>query len=638
MSRRQLTIGVLGHVDHGKTALVKALTGTDTDRLEEEKRRGLSIVLGFAYLEQPSGMIDLIDVPGHESFIRTMIAGATGFDGVLLVVSAEEGIKPQTAEHFDIARLLGIRRGLIAVTKRDLVDDKRLQEVTGEIRAFVRGTFLEGAPVHPVSALDGSGLSGLQEALNRMITEPQERPIGYFFSLPLDRVFTMGGFGTVATGTLRKGRLSPGDEVEIMPAGIRAGVREVQVHKARVDSAVAGQRVAVNLRGVKRDQVAAGDVLITPGSVRPATGIYARLQILEDVPRLPKRNEAVRLLFGTTEVIAKLRLLDRDALEPGTDALVQIRCRQPVIAGTGERFILRTCSPVTTIGGGEFLDTSASLATLPRAAAAAHLERLEKADLAGRVQEYVRLAGTRGVTLSSLLERTSATRSGLLALLESAGIPVIEDNIAIGRSALEELSALAMQGLADHHRDEPSQPGMRLENFRLSLQQETGPVIIEYLIKHLGDAGSIRMEGSTIRLADFSQEDGISDTERELIHSIEKIFREGQAAPPELAEVIGRDRDKKRAYEYLKDAGRLIPLRDTSSRRLYVFHRDTLEEIQDKLIREFPPPKPFTVAEVRSLVHSTRKYVVPLLEYLDRSRFTVRRGDLRTVLIRENNK
>ena len=268
MTDRQLTLGVLGHVDHGKTTLVKAITGTDTDRLEEEKRRGLSIVLGFAFLECDDGIIDFIDAPGHENFIRTMISGATGIDAVLLVIAADEGIKPQTREHFAIARLLGISQGLIVVNKSDLVDDSSLAVIQDEISKAMRGTFLEHAPIHAVSATSGEGIENLKQALAGMIAGKPPRPNADNFYLPMDRVFTVEGVGTVGTGTLRSGSIRCEDEVEVMPSGLKANIREIQVHNQEVAEAVPGQRVAVNLRGVKREQLDRGQVLIRPGSMQ----------------------------------------------------------------------------------------------------------------------------------------------------------------------------------------------------------------------------------------------------------------------------------------------------------------------------------------------------------------------------------
>jgi len=493
----QLTIGVLGHVDHGKTALVKALTGTDTDRLEEEKRRGLSIVLGFAYLESDQGIVDFIDAPGHEDFIRTMISGATGIDAVLLVIAADEGIKPQTLEHFNIAQLLGITQGLIVINKSDLVDSSALAATKNEITEVVRGTFLEDAPMHTVSARIGDGIDDLAQALARTISSKSPKVSSDTFYLPLDRVFTIDGMGTVGTGTLRSGAIRSDDEVEIMPAGITATIREIQVHGRKVDVASPGQRVAVNLRGVKRDQLQRGDVLIRPNSIVETKSLLARFQVLADLPRLPKRNELIRLLFGTTEVLAKMRVVGDDPIEPDTDLLVKFHCRDSVVVSAGERFIARTSSPVFTFGGGEILEHAVT-------------EKTNKTEVVGN-------------------------------------------------------------------------------------------------------------------------DDSIREPDREAVISVERLFKDGGAVTPSLDDVLGDDAEKKHAYQYLKDTGKLIALKDHSGAKFLVFHRDTLDAIKAQLAESYPPPDHFTVSDFRLLTGSTRKFVIPMLEYFDRNRITIRHGDFRSL-------
>jgi selenocysteine-specific elongation factor SelB len=495
----QLTIGVLGHVDHGKTALVKAITGTDTDRLEEEKRRGLSIVLGFAYLEHQQGSIDFIDAPGHEDFIRTMISGATGIDAVMLVIAADEGIKPQTREHFVIAQLLGIKQGLIVINKTDLVDSDVLAATQDEITAAMRGTFLENAPVHTVSAKTGDGIDELTQALAQTIATKPRKVSSDTFYLPLDRVFTIDGMGTVGTGTLRSGIIRSADEVEIMPAATTATIREIQVHGRKVDEASPGQRVAVNLRGVKREQLQRGNVLIRPNSIQETKSLHARFRILNDLPRLPKRNELIRLLFGTTEVLAKMRVAGDDPIEPDTDLLVRFHCRDSVVVNTGEHFIARTSSPAIIFGGGEILEHTA-------------------------------------------IEKT--------------------DNIEVDGNAVS------------HNIDEP---------------------------------------------------------DRDAIDSVEQSFRDGGAMTPSLEDVLGNDPDKQHAYQYLKDAGKLVALKDHSGTKFLVFHCDTIDAIKQQLSGTFPPPSQFTVSDFRQLTGSTRKYVIPMLEYFDRNRITIRHGDVRSL-------
>ena len=353
----QLTLGVIGHVDHGKTALVRALTGIETDRLKEEKERGLSIVLGFSYLQFPHSVIDLIDVPGHEDFIRAMISGATAIDGVLLVVASNEGIMPQTREHFDIAQLLGIDRGLIVLTKTDLVTEEELDAVEKEVGLFVSETFLESAPVIKTSAVKSKGIPELQrecELLEVKSSLPKMNTEGSF--LPIDRVFSMQGFGLVATGTLRLGPLQNGTSVEILPNGGIATIRGLQNHNKYVDKVMPGQRVAVNLRNIKKDELKRGSVIGTPGFLKATKRLDVKVSLLNNLTDDLKNGELVRVLFGATDVVAKVRLIDKPSIEPGSSGLVQLRCQSDVVTHKTERFIIRSLSPIFTIGGGEILD------------------------------------------------------------------------------------------------------------------------------------------------------------------------------------------------------------------------------------------------------------------------------------------
>ena len=582
---QQLTIGVLGHVDHGKTALVKALTGTDTDRLEEEKRRGLSIVLGFAYLEHDQGSIDFIDAPGHEDFIRTMISGATGIDAVLLVIAADDGIKPQTREHFAIAQLLGIKQGLIVVNKSDLVDSSALAVIREEITEAMRGTFLEQAPIHVVSAKTGDGIEALtQDLISTILSKPHKASADTFY-LPLDRVFTIDGIGTVGTGTLRNGVIRCEDEVQVMPSAATATVREIQVHNQKVTQASPGQRVAVNLRGIKREQLQRGNVLIRPDSIQETTCLHARLQVLDDLPRLPKRNELVRLLFGTAEILAKMRVLDSTEIEQGAEVLVQFRCREAIVVSTGEYYIARTSSPAMTFGGGEILDTSEQLLQLPKDALLGHLQKLEHAD---------------------------------------------------AETKIDGLSKQALLRLAEFHAANPTAVGQDLDLFRTACLEFASAENVAYLIRQLGDSGKIDIIDNAVRLSTFNRDDSVDPTDRVAIAAVEQAFRDGGTVTPSLDEVLDDDPARKRAFQTLKEAGKLVAIKDHSGSKFLVFHQDTIDAIRKRLAAAYPPPSHFTVSEFRVLTGSTRKYVIPMLEYLDRNRITIRQGNNRSLSRIEN--
>ncbi|MBI4391738.1 MAG: selenocysteine-specific translation elongation factor, partial [candidate division NC10 bacterium] len=354
---KHIIVGTAGHIDHGKTSLVKALTGIDTDRLKEEKERGISIELGFAHLTLPDGLrLGIVDVPGHERFVKTMLAGVGGIDLVILVIAADEGIMPQTREHLHICRLLQIPRGLVALTKRDLVDADWLELVAEEVRTFLKGTFLEGAPVLPVSATTGEGLDALKAALAALAAEAEPKRVEGIFRLPIDRVFTMKGFGTVITGTLLAGSLKVGDEVVVLPEGLRSRVRRLQVHGETVEQAFAGQRTAVNLPGIEVSAIARGSLLCLPGTLRPSTAMDATLTLLEDAPRPLKNRGRIRFHLGTSELLARAVLLDREELPPGQSAYVHLRLESPGAALPQDRFVIRSYRPAVTVGGGMILD------------------------------------------------------------------------------------------------------------------------------------------------------------------------------------------------------------------------------------------------------------------------------------------
>ena len=354
---KHIVMGTAGHVDHGKTALIKRLTGVDTDRLKEEKERGITIELGFASLSLPDGrVLGVVDVPGHERFVRNMVAGAAGIDLVVMVIAADEGVMPQTREHLQICTLLGIRKGFVALTKIDMVDEEWLTLVREDVREFLRGTFLEDAPVVPVSSLTGAGFPELIETIARVADEVEEAADVGLFRLPVDRVFTMKGFGTVVTGTLTSGRVTTGEEVEIYPAGLRARVRGIQVHNQPVDTAEAGQRTAVNLQGVDRAVIERGYLLAGKGALAVSQRLDCLYRHLAGAARKLKNRALVRLHTGTSEVMARMILLDRDELEPGEEANAQLVLDAPLAVVAGDRFVVRSYSPVTTVGGGVILD------------------------------------------------------------------------------------------------------------------------------------------------------------------------------------------------------------------------------------------------------------------------------------------
>ena len=490
---KHIIVGTAGHIDHGKTALVKALTGIDADRLQEEKRRGITIDLGFAHLQlTPTLRLGFVDVPGHERFVKNMLAGVGGIDLVLFVIAADESIKPQTREHFDICRLLGIPRGVIALTKADLVDGDILALVRTEVEELVAGSFLEGAPVVPVSSVTGAGLEELRQALARVAAEAPEKDASGHFRLPIDRVFTVRGFGTVATGTLVSGAVAREQEVELYPAGRRLRVRGVQVHGATADRAVAGQRTAVNLADIEPAELARGDALSEPGVFRAVTQVDCRLQLLPTAKPL-KHRAPVHFHCGTAEIEAQVRLLEGTApLQPGGAAYVRLVLRDAALLLPGDRFIIRMFSPVATIGGGVVLDVAVGATGK---AARARLDVLASADAADRIALLVRETPF-GMGMAGLVARTGLVEPEIAAAAARAPLIAIPQPQPwyVDRAWFHAARARMVETVREFHRENPLQPGIAKPDLRPA---GAPPFVLDAL---LADAQEIVAEGDTVRL------------------------------------------------------------------------------------------------------------------------------------------
>ena len=624
-----ITVGVLGHVDHGKTSLVRALTGMETDRLREEKERGLSIVPGFAFLESERGVIDFIDVPGHEDFIRMMISGATGIDFLLLAVAANEGIKPQTEEHFNIAGFLGLDKGLVVITKSDLVDDAGCDRVRDEISSFTAGTFMEAAPVIAASVNDARSLNSLRVLLEKQLHNPAARADSGQCYLPLDRVFTMSGFGTVATGTLRYGTLANGQEVEIMPRGNRARIRQLQVHNKVEEIAYPGQRVAVNLRNIDREQVARGDALASPGYLEPTRLLDVELQLLERVRPQPRYGEMARVLFGTCEEPAALRILGERQPKPGSLCVAQLACQRDVAVPVGEHFILRSMSPVTTIGGGRILDNSPAKHRRSDNSAVSRLANLASGDTAEVVDELIRAAGVRGMDMAELSRSMNLAADDLLQGLDKTEVVFAGPQRLLSRSAFDSLCEQALAGIGRFHEANPGRKGQPLTEFRSGLEAGVDEPVFRFLVEHLVDQGLLQTDKSIIRLRDFDPLGALNPQEKKIAEDIASAFAAGGLKPPEPGEVLQGNPQRKRLYRLLADTGELVPVHSRDTNRVLVFHRRSIEGMVTMLEQAYPGSTAFSVADARKLVDTSRKYAIPLLEYLDSRRVTIRIGDKR---------
>ncbi|MGI3776653.1 MAG: selenocysteine-specific translation elongation factor [Janthinobacterium lividum] len=619
MTRRLL--GVIGHVDHGKTALVRALTGIETDRLPEEQRRGISIALGFAHFVEAGATIDLIDMPGHERFVRTMVSGATGIGAVLLVVAANEGIQAQTVEHIEIAALLGLRRTVLAVTKRDLVDADRLAAVTRDSLALARSAGLDVAESLAVSALDGGGIAELRAALARL-PGADARESGYPW-LPVDRAFSIAGHGTVVTGTLRRGTISAGDELVLSPSGESVRVRGLQVHGAKVDTAGIGQRVAVNLRAVSTAETARGVALTRPDALPPAEWLSVRLRAVDSAAAPLRDGARLRFLAGTLEVDASLRLLDRRELAPGDSCLAQLRCAEPVAVPARESFILRSPSPARTLAGGTVLDPEAARL---RRRDPALLERLSRlaADTPERlVAAEVTEAGAAGRPLARLA-RLSGLSPGLAAAAVSPGAGpdvVIARGVAVLRSALDAVAARIPALLAE------APDGVARERLLSALPGASAPVLEEALSR-LAASGVLRLAGGLVAPVRVAFERDRADRDREAADALAERVRKAGLSAPDTRD-FAADPVLRRLADRLVREGVLIRAADRVQKRELLFHRDAVEAARLLLAPLLAEGAGLLVSDAGAALGVSRKFSVPLLEHFDQVGFTRRVADRR---------
>jgi selenocysteine-specific elongation factor len=618
---KNIMIGTAGHIDHGKTALVRALTGIDTDRLKEEKQRGISIDLGFAHLQLSENVrLGLVDVPGHERFIKNMLAGVSGIDLVLFVIASDESIKPQTREHFDICMLLGIRKGIVVLSKADLAQGDLLDLARLEAAEFVRGSFLENAPMVAVSATTGAGLDELRAELAKMATTVPAKDASQYFRLPIDRAFAMRGFGTVVTGTLVSGVVRVDQEVELHPSRKRVRVRGVQVHGVDVQEATAGQRTALNLAGVDVAELVRGMVLAEAGRFQVTRHIDCAFDLLQSAKPL-KHRAPVHFHAGTAEVLAEVRRLQStDPIAPGSREYVRLVLSQPLLLLPGDRFIVRMFSPVITIGGGVVLDIAA-----PRRAPASHrLRILETAPLSERVALLAR-ESPYGIGMPALVARTGMLEGDLRKASSRASLVAIQSPQFWLLDP--EWMASKLEAFNEHlklfHRQNPLLAGASKEELRSRFLADAPPWLLDALLAH---SKTLTVDGETIRLS--SHKVALKDDERQAAARIEEAFRLGGLATPAVQEVLAKSGvDPARARTLLQ-----ILLRDKRLVRIsdeLVLHASTMQSLHDLLTQK--KGMRFGVPEFKDWTGVSRKYAIPLLEYLDRERITRREGDTRVV-------
>ena len=632
---KQVILGTAGHIDHGKTALVKALTGINTDRLKEEKERGITIELGFAYLDLPhGGRIGIVDVPGHERFVKHMVAGAGGIDLVALIVAADEGVMPQTREHLDICTLLGVKRGLVVLTKIDLVDQELKELAIEDIKEFTKGTFLEGAPIIPVSALTGEGLGELIAALEKLVEQIEERPSDGILRLPIDRVFTIKGFGTVVTGTLVSGKLTTGEAVEILPKGLKAKVRGLQVHNEKVKMAVAGQRTAVNLQGVEKSLVERGQVLLQPGTVEPTDIIDVEIVYLPHSPRPLKNGVMLRFHTGTSHQMAKILLLGTNELKPGQSGYAQIRLEGPLVVLPNDRFVLRGSSIIQTIGGGIVLDAHPQRHKRFKGEVITQLEQLKKGDPSFVLSFHIKKGGYRGLEVRKLAGYANippSTLSATLTELSSKQGVVKFDREAervIDGELYSRLRDEMVMTLKRYHAENPLKVGIPKEELKTKLPSEVDAKLFNSLLSDLTEREILVQEKDKVRLSEHQI--SLQGRQRELEGKIEDIIHRSGLTPPsvkELVEQIGASEDEvKEILSLLTAQGRLVKLKDG----IY-FHSDPLKELKEKVVAFLKERGKISTQEFKSLTGASRKYTIPLAEYFDAIKVTIRVGDERVL-------
>ena len=631
---KSVIVGTAGHIDHGKTALVKALTGIDADRLQEEKRRGITIDIGFAHLEFPAPdgevlRLGFVDVPGHERFVRNMLAGIGGIDLVLLVIAADESIKPQTREHFDICRLLSVRRGITVLTKSDLVDAETLDVVRLEVEEFLRGSFLDPShsPIVPVSSLTGSGMEDLKRALVRVATEVPARDSKAIARLPIDRVFTMKGFGTVVTGTLVSGTIHKEDELAVFPEARRVRVRDVQVHGKVADQAVAGQRTALNLAGITTDELVRGVTLGPPAILRATSRVDVELSLLPSARPLKDRAR-VHFHCFTSEAVATVVLYGKKQVDPGKTAFAQLRLSHPALLLPGDRFILRQFSPVITIGGGVVLENSPPRKSPSAASHVKFLETLARGSGPSSLLTRVSAAGAAALNLAEAAARMGWTPQQVAST--AAGIPEIArvGESVIAKSAVESIRANLVSALGAFQKQNPLVAGMSKEELRTHFLEIPADVF-QSVLGEAVKARKVELAGELVHLPGRGVV--MKDEEAESKQIIETAFASAGLRVPALKDVLaGLKVDKTRAQKIVT-----LLLRDKVLVKLsddLVFHRDALIELRQRLAAEKAKSPRIDVARFKDLAGVSRKYAIPLLEYLDRERVTRRVGDERVIL------
>jgi selenocysteine-specific elongation factor len=630
---KKIILGTAGHIDHGKTTLVKAVTGINTDRLKEEQERGITIELGFASLDLPSGQhVGIVDVPGHEKFVKHMVAGATGIDIVAMIIAADEGVMPQTREHLEICILLGVKFGFVVLTKSDLVDEEWRELVIEDVRDFINGTFLEQSPIVPVSSTTGEGLSEFIKTLDTLCEKIPSRSSAGLFRLPVDRVFTMRGFGTVITGTLISGNISVGNSIMIYPSEIISKVRGIQMHNESVIRAEAGMRTAINFQGLDKHVVNRGDVLSVPGALMSSYMVDVSFIFLKSNKKAIKNRTRVRFHAGTSEILGLLILLDREKLEPGEYTVAQIRLDTPVALVKEDRFVLRSYSPVRTIGGGEILNPVPLKHKRNKPEVINSLQSLR--DLASEeiVVLHIRESGYTGVSFAGLKVMTNTAdkqlENILQQLLSSQQIVMVdrENRTYVHQDTLSNLKNQSMEFLEKYHQSYPLKPGMPREELKSKLPSLVSIKLYSLLINLMIKEDVIVQEEENVRLT--SHKVSLQADQTAIRDKLLKIYRESGLTPPnfkELSKELNVDPSGARdVLILLTKEGQIVKVNEE-----LFFDSSAINHLKDQLVSYLKKHQEISTPDFKNMTGVSRKYLIPLIEYFDSRNVTIRIGDIR---------
>jgi selenocysteine-specific elongation factor len=631
---KQIILGTAGHIDHGKTSLVKAVTGIDTDRLKEEKERGITIELGFAHLDLPSGQhLGVVDVPGHEKFVKNMVAGATGIDIVAMVIAADEGVMPQTREHMEICTLLGVRHGLVVLTKVDLVDEEMLELAQEDVREFTRGTFLEDAPIIPVSAVTGQGVAGFVQALDALSLRIPDRPPSTLFRLPVDRVFTMKGFGTVITGTLVSGKVQVGDAIMVYPSGITSKVRGIQVHNQSVTSAEAGLRTAINFQGLDKESVSRGEVLSSPNTLKSSYMVDVHFHYLASAGKHLKNRSRVRFHTGTSEILGNLILLEQDELKPGEATVAQLRLDTAVAIVKGDHYVVRSYSPVRTIGGGQVLNPIPPKHKRFQAAIVHGLKGILSSGPESLIAFHIEAAGHAGAAFADLRLMTSLTdkqlESALQGMLSSRAVVQVdkEARTFIHKKNFDRLVLETTEHLKGYHKAFPLKSGMLKEELKSKFPPDTDVKLFNLVLNQMIKDDAIVQEEKTVRLK--AHKVSLAGDEATARQKMLKVYQESGLQPPffrDLAASLKADPAQAKAVlNLLIEEGLIVRTKDD----LY-FHAQAIEELRTRMVKFLEQNGEMNPSQFKDMAGgASRKFLIPLLEYFDSKNVTLRVADVR---------